>query len=509
MPMIEKTGRWWEVSSSMRNANTSPIACIPSHAISHTIPGAVCSVAILLGILIQCESRLHGSPRFAFTSLQGAASHQPGTILTRATVNLSVDATRHSADDPTAFKALCGRLTNASGVRPAGMPHIAAPDDGASVTPIRNDDTPDWYLWAQLNNQCSGVAKSTDLDSVQMYAVHSEAGGSICLANGSPDRTPFVLKLKLPKGVFRIERLSFKPSNRDSNAESPGSDKSGNSSTAATSISLKHIDVPACTSELRRLEGCDIAQATTIFRQGELIPGEVVIIRFTDVARAARVAFANLKTEIHNLASTTPGPAGRLSRIVAQGDGYMAGITEGSSSSRPKRLGCVHRLILLMSQAESLNRNYQSRQSVNAGPGAKTMGALERIEDSLAETSAVLSGLVPQIELGTFKRVGPVVADPSAGANAVETIATVSLVNSGAHSVESVKLGIDVSALPGGCTCTPDDPAFFGSLHPGQSVRAEFKLTLRDTAQTAPARFVADVSYFTSGAPAHLRPRPW
>jgi hypothetical protein len=75
--------------------------------------------------------------------------------------------------------------------------------------------------------------------------------------------------------------------------------------------------------------------------------------------------------------------------------------------------------------------------------------------------------------------------------------------------VDSVKLGLDASALPEGSTCTPDDPAYFGALHPGQTVRAKFMLKLPEAAQTEPARFVADVSYFTSGAPAHLRTRPW
>ena len=71
------------------------------------------------------------------------------------------------------------------------------------------------------------------------------------------------------------------------------------------------------------------------------------------------------------------------------------------------------------------------------------MGALERIEDSLAETSAVLTGLVPQIELGPFVRSQPTVADVSVHDRMIETVATVSVRNTGAHTVDPVKLGID------------------------------------------------------------------
>ena len=137
------------------------------------------------------------------------------------------------------------------------------------------------------------------------------------------------------------------------------------------------------------------------------------------------------------------------------------------------------------------------------------MGALERIQDSLAETSAVITGLVPEIELGPFTQSQPTESGAGASAVTIEAVATVSVRNTGNHSVDSVKLGLDGSALPDGSKCIPDDPAYFGTLHPGQAVRAQFTLRVPESEQPVPARFVADVSYFTSGAPAHLRPRPW
>ena len=44
-----------------------------------------------------------------------------------------------------------------------------------------------------------------------------------------------------------------------------------------------------------------------------------------------------------------------------------------------------------------MQRNYQQRRVVDADQGAAVMGALERLTDALAETSAALLELVPQI----------------------------------------------------------------------------------------------------------------
>jgi hypothetical protein len=458
------------------------------------IPGLVCSVAILIGLLTQSEQTTPGGGGIG-KALAQTAGDRPGVRPFRSPISVNVDATRHSQDNPAAFKALCSRLMETSGVRPA-----AIPGDSDSTRPISSAQIrvePDWYLWAQLNSRCSGGEPLADSTQLQTYAVHSDAGGAVCITNNSGDPAFYILKLKLPKGIFRIEKLSFTPS------------LPGKSLTATFNDHLaQSLRVSTC-AQLRRLEGCDNACVSTVIKPGDLAPGEVAIIRFTDVARAARTSIAELKSELHNLAASTPGPAARLRRIVAEGDPYLSGLTEGSPSSARKRLGCIHRLILVMSQAESLHRNYQSRQTVNAEPGAKTMGALERIQDSLAETSAVITGLVPEIELGPFTQSQPTESGAGASAVTIEAVATVSVRNTGNHSVDSVKLGLDGSALPDGSKCIPDDPAYFGTLHPGQAVRAQFTLRVPESEQPVPARFVADVSYFTSGAPAHLRPRPW
>lgn len=472
------------------------------------LPGAVCSVAILFAVVAQTELRVpcrtgpNPAAAAAATMSRVAARQEPPQI---SPVCITVDATKHASDDSAALHSICARLQQASGVKPVGITStVQAPDP-----PVFQPSTPDWYLWAQLESHCSalsapapGSVANGSTGGVQVYAVHSDSGGTVCLSNSTAVASSYILKLKLPRGVFRLEKLAFVPQATPGTTPSADTLKAGSPGNGA------------CHSALRRLEGADIADTTTLTKAGDLAAGEVIVLRYTDVARAARSAIIDLKSQLHDLATSTPGPAHRLQRIVGEGDKYISGVTAGGTSTSLKRLGCIHRLILLMSQAESLHRNYQSRQSVNANPGARTMGALERIEDSLAETSAVITGLVPQIELGPFTPSSPTGnADAAAQSVMMEAVVTVSVRNTGSRSVDSVKLGLDASALPQGAVCIPDDPAFFGTLRPGQAVRASFRLRMpanqSEGEDAAPARCVADVSYFTAGAPAHLRPRPW
>ena len=72
-----------------------------------------------------------------------------------------------------------------------------------------------------------------------------------------------------------------------------------------------------------------------------------------------------------------------------------------------------------------------------------------------------------------------------------------------------VRIGQDSSALPSNTVCEPSDTAFFGALHPGQTVRATFRLRCPAMTVLPDNCCVGAVSYFVAGSPAHLRPRPW
>jgi hypothetical protein len=141
------------------------------------------------------------------------------------------------------------------------------------------------------------------------------------------------------------------------------------------------------------------------------------------------------------------------------------------------------------------------------------MGDLERVMDGLSEASATLLDLVPQVTVtapeqvterrGNRRVLAAVTDDTDA------QVVHIALSNAGGHSVANVKLGLDSSELPDGVVCDPADPAFFGTLRPGQTVRATFHL--RCPAGTILNRrlCVADVCFHAGGGPAHLRPRPW
>jgi hypothetical protein len=441
----------------------------------HTSTGMVLTVALtLLAITDVTRSLPHTGPR------QNAADAQPPLPLTSVLAD-PVPA----REAPDAKQAMLSRLIALSGYKPSAL---ASPESGsAPQSPPDNAKQPasDWFEWARFSASpivCS-VSSDTHPAAVLAFGVHNEDGTCIALWNSSDRPAPFELKLKTSNGVFRIERLCFAPGRGAKQAETPET----------------HSSVPTCAGNLRRMEGIDTASPTVIVKRGILAAGEISLIRTTDTAREARLALMDLEQSLRELSQTAPGPAARLRKIQKECDKYTDAIRSGTESDRQKRLSCIHRLILLYAQAEAQHRNNQNREKVTGDPAARTMSSVERLASALAETSAVISGLVPQVEV--------------LPGNAQEITVQVSLSNSGGHSVDKVKLGLDTAALPTGVSCTPDDAAYFGALGPGQSVRAEFKLkcTQPDAngLQEIASRCVADVSYFTNGAPAHLRPKGW
>jgi hypothetical protein len=185
-------------------------------------------------------------------------------------------------------------------------------------------------------------------------------------------------------------------------------------------------------------------------------------------------------------------------------------------ASASKRLSCIHHLLLLTAQAQAMARNYEAEQIVSASAGAAVMGALERLTDALAEASAAALNLVPQItvarELPPREGADGAAIDasmPSMPPPAQRATVTIALTNAGTQGVAAVKIGQDSAAMPPGTVCEPTDPAYFGALYPGQTVRATFQLRCPALSPFPDSRCVGDVSYFIEGAPAHLRLRPW
>jgi hypothetical protein len=245
-----------------------------------------------------------------------------------------------------------------------------------------------------------------------------------------------------------------------------------------------------------------------------LAPGQICLLRYTDSAWEARAALFGALARLHTLALSAPGPARSIRRILKEGEPYLGGLYPGASRNLDRHIGCIHRLLLLTAQARSLQRNDQALGAVPIRSGRAVQQALDHFAEALAETSANLLGLVPDVTLTPQETSSAAQARPAVlnaqeeNAPRVATV-TVTLANNGPQSVSLVKLGLDSAALPAGILCQPADPAFFGALPPGQTVRAVFHLRISAQTDLTGRDCIGDVSYFMAGAPAHLRLCPW
>ena len=229
--------------------------------------------------------------------------------------------------------------------------------------------------------------------------------------------------------------------------------------------------------------------------------------------RALRSSLWEARHALLRLAAQSPGPAHKLQQMLDEGSPFLSGLGAGTHRLT-RRLEAIHGLLMVAAQVQSLHRDYQMHGTVDAEEGAILMGAFERLLDSLSEYTAVLLGLVPQV---TVAQDAPTANDAVTMQTVAQTPATrfqwvdMSLANTGERGVRSVKLGLPSNELPTGTTCEPDDPAFFGTLMPGQTVHATFRIRRQgaESSGVPGSRCVADVCYLAGGGPVHLRPRPW
>jgi hypothetical protein len=125
-------------------------------------------------------------------------------------------------------------------------------------------------------------------------------------------------------------------------------------------------------------------------------------------------------------------------------------------------------------------------------------------------------GLVPGISISTDPEQRQTLAavksaqdTPQPEATEHTAYVTVTLANQGSRPAELVKIGMDRKSLPAGVRCKPDEPALFGTVAAGQTARATYELKWTGSARLPEGACTGDISYFTGGAPAHLRPRTW
>jgi hypothetical protein len=402
---------------------------------------------------------------------------------------------------------------------------------------------PAWFAWGHLNvgrtpAQVAALTGLTDvnvLEALGVYAVHDENGATVCLVNKTNARLLTNTRVRLPRGVYSIERLTISREGGKAEEAQETRDKRQGEGEEQSEIRnpKSKIDFLPPVERLERLEGCDFG---TVAKAGKgicLEPGQACLYRYTDVARAARASWFDVFAQLRDMGRNHPGPARRLGTMLHEADGYVAGVRGGGGLQN--RLGCIHHLLLVTAQAHSLHHNYQMRHTVNEANGRAVMDALDRLTDALSETSAVLLGLVPQVavtslptapsngvdrENGTGKTAAVIASlvahqkeEKATGAenekgNVARTV-TITLANTGSRSISNVKIGLNAAYLPTAVTCDPADPAYFGDLRPGQTVRATFHVRGAGAQDLPNTLLTGDVSYYAGTAPAHLRPHAW
>ncbi len=321
---------------------------------------------------------------------------------------------------------------------------------------------PAWLRWGRFYARRLRVTTSPGLpaERVGVYASSSPSGAALFIKNGGEVPLEASVKMRLPAGVYKVERL--------------------------------RVSSP---SALQNFIGAALSSSSSLTKTLTLEAGETAILRVTNVAREARVGYDDALSQIKILSASYPEKSSRLRRILKEGEAYVSALSS-TRGGQERRVSAVHQLTLYVSQAHALCRNYQSRNAVKEEGGANVMGALERLADALSETSAALLQMTPQIALTQEKAKG--IAN-------VE----VSLCNSGGRTAATVKLALDGNSLPQGVHMESSEPALFDAVKSGQTVRANFKLILNRAEPLQPSQCVGDISYFVGKSPAHLRPRVW
>jgi hypothetical protein len=391
------------------------------------------------------------------------------------------------------------------------------PGPSASDAPQDRPAAPDWLVWGHLDGARWPVSLNARVtfapNSLGLYAAGNAECKTVCLVNRSQERVWARVQVRLPRGIYTIERLTLaRPAERHEAALAVP----GDAAEKRNAATLRTVEQPPAGDSdpvfhLERLQGSDLRRPAVVAKMGVLEPGQAVFYRFTDQSRLVEAAFADCYRQLAVLERSRPGAAHRLRRMLNEGEPYRGGAHAGGGDV-DRRLESIHRLLLVTGQAQSLHHNYQLRGVVESETGAALMGSLERVMDGLAEISATLLGLAPQIQVETPSSkiaTGQNSSVTQPGHAVASRLVTISLANGGERAVGMVKLGLDSSELPTNVVCDPPDPAFFGVLKPGQTVRAQFRLRCPSDQAIVERRCVADVCYRAGGGPAHLRQRPW
>jgi len=341
-----------------------------------------------------------------------------------------------------------------------------APADGASTsvyaacgfTPPSEKTAPVWENWVSLDGP--QIAAVSDSETLPVYGVRVPDGAALCLVNRSKTKTSFRIDLRLPRGVYTVERFIFSP------------------------------DAPETLPRIERLESVTPGGTGTTSRPGWLNPGAAAIYRFFNRSAQTFGAFKRVKESVRALRPARPGAFRLLMTPLRECEAHVGALSIGKRRGRRfDPLKHIHRALLTVAHAQALCRNFRGQGRLSRKEEDTLKTALDRLEEALTEMSVGCLNLVP----------GLAVTPPDPARPNVREV-TVSVTNAGRQSVSFVKLGASVAE---GATIWPAEQAPFGALRPGETVRATFTIRLEDEA--ALRDLTADIAYFAARVPAHLR----
>lgn len=296
---------------------------------------------------------------------------------------------------------------------------------------------------------------SSDGDGVAVAAYRSKDSFLIRIQNVTEDPCSVTIQVRLPSGRYWVERLVV----------------SG--------------DAPV----YQTLQGVRAADGNPVQKSGSVAPGSEVYYRFSNPAAEATRLYRRVLDDLTRLKQSHRTLYQRMANTLAECSWQLSQANAVAARREPGPLiSHVHRALLSVRHAQALCTNAAELGRIPAHLAEPVRSGLDGLEQALTRSSMAALVLVP----AATKTACPN-GEPST------FIVRVTLRNSGAVTVEGVRLWVAGSES---VRVVPSDAAVFGTLRPGQSVSAEFRVTLLEGASEEP--ITAHAGYVMSKSPAHL-----
>lgn len=317
----------------------------------------------------------------------------------------------------------------------------------AVTAPQAADGGAPWDAWIESGSR--PVPAVADDPAVTCFAVRTRLGAVLVVRNVSDTCRAVRVAVRMPAGAF------------------------------STELVVQPATGPPRAQRLRSV----VAGAGNRVASAWLPSGASAAFRWVD--RRGSVA-ASYRSARQALAALRPVDAALARRVGVPltecGSHVAAGLRRAQPATRDRAVRQVHRALFTASHAVMLARN--------ARPNARSRElrqALEALEVELSELSAALLDLAPNVAWV-----------PSNAAGGSEQAFTVSMTNYGRLTVDNVRFSLRAE----GATVRPVERVMLGTLAPGQSARATFRVRPR---AGEPLHAAAYVGYRTARSPARLR----